>query len=271
MMAVEVARANGWTANTEVPGISPSGQPWKADVLARKGKRKIAIEIQWSSQTNDEILWRQERYKESGIRCLWLLRQSNFPITPELPAASIGGSLEQGFLAVIPSCSGDQTVTMRDFLNAVFNKRFRFGVQRGTDAIVSVRTGVLWCWCCGAQTRIVIGIDTAFGANELRFTVPDIGNHVDLLDGVLSRLSRDLEIGRIKRRFSKKQGRSYVSNGCFHCGALIGEFYEQDAWEDHQTVVAFSIRVSKQWRRVIESHYRYFQTWCAYSVTGGPL
>lgn len=118
-MAVEVARANGWTANTEAPGMSPSGEPWKADVLAQKGRSKVAIEVQWSSQANDEILRRQERYKESGIRCLWLLRQPRFPITRELPAACIGGSLEQGFLALIPSLCGHQEVPMREFLNAV--------------------------------------------------------------------------------------------------------------------------------------------------------
>jgi competence protein CoiA len=270
-MAVEVARANGWTANTEAPGMSPSGEPWKADVLAQKGRSKVAIEVQWSSQANDEILRRQERYKGSGVRCLWLLRQPTFPITRDLPAACIGGSLEQGFSALIPSLCGHQEVPMREFLNAVLGKRFRFGLQVGADAIVSVRAGSLSCWSCGADTRIVTGIDVAFGPNELGFTIPEIGNQAEPLDSILSRLPGDLEIGRIKPRFSKTQGRTYVSNGCFHCDALIGEFYEHDAWDEQQTLAAFSIRINKPWQRAIESHCGYQETWRVVPVVDLPL
>jgi Competence protein CoiA-like family len=267
-MAVEVARANGWTANTEAPGMSPSGEPWKADVLAQKGRSRVAIEVQWSSQANDEILRRQERYKESGVRCLWLLRQPSFPITRELPAANIGGSLEQGFLALIPACSRRQAVPMREFLHAVFSRRFRFGLHVGADASVSVRAGSLSCWSCGSDTRIVTGVDIAFGPHELSFTVPEIGKHAELLDSILSQLSHDLQVGSIKLRFSKTQGRFYVSNGCFLCDELIGEFYEHDAWDEQETVLALVIRISKQWQSAIESHCGYEKTWGIYRLAG---
>jgi competence protein CoiA len=267
-MAVEAARANGWTAETEVIGSSPSGEEWTADVLAHKGQRKVAVEVQWSSQPNDEILRRQQRYEESGVRGLWLLRQAGFPIARELPAASIGGSLEQGFLALIPSCSGHQTVPMREFLCAAFSKRFRFGMQVHTDATVSIRAGFLWCWSCGARTNVITGIDVALGPSKFGFTIPELGKHPYPLDSVLSRLPGDLEIGRIRRRFSKTQRRSYMSNGCFHCDALIGEFFEHDAWDEQETVVAFSIRISEQWQRAIESHCGYEKTWSVYSLTG---
>jgi Competence protein CoiA-like family len=260
-MVVEAARANGWIAETEKSGASPSGKQWKADVLARKGKSQVAVEIQWSSQTTEELLRRQARYRESGVRGLWLLRQPGFPITREFPAVCIGGSVEQGFLALIPSLGGHEPMPMPEFLNAVFGKRFRFGLQPGTRATVDVRAGILSCWSCGADTRIIVGIDVAFASNELSFTMPEIGDHKVLLDSVLSRLPADLEIGSIRRRFSKTQGRSYVSNGCFHCNALIGQFFEHDAWDEQQTVVAFSIRVNEHWQRAIRSHCGYEDTW----------
>lgn len=35
-------------------------------------------------------------------------------------------------------------------------------------------------------------------------------------------MRNDINMGRIKERYSKKMGRSYVSFGCFHCDALMG-------------------------------------------------
>src|SRR5690606_10314018 len=74
-MAVEAPRANGWAATTEEAGVAPSGVSWQADVLARRGRHLVALEVQWSKQPLDEIMRRQERYRASGIRGLWLLRR----------------------------------------------------------------------------------------------------------------------------------------------------------------------------------------------------
>jgi hypothetical protein len=72
---------------------------WTADVLASKGEAKAAIEIQWSAQTNDESLRRQERYRQSGVRCLWLFRRRDIPASEDFPAARISGDIATGFEA----------------------------------------------------------------------------------------------------------------------------------------------------------------------------
>ena len=202
---VDAARANGWEAATEVPGTSPSGEQWTADVLARNGNHKVAVEIQWAGQTNDETMRRQERYRQSGIRGLWLLRQPGFPITHDLPAVCIGGSPRDGFQALIPSRTRlrardraepdrwHQIVPMREFSDAVFSKRFRFGFPLDADARVSIRSGTIQCWrhsCC-ARTRIITFIELAFGPPKYDFTIPKLGEHRELCSAVLSRLPPD--------------------------------------------------------------------------------
>jgi hypothetical protein len=277
-MAVEAARANGWSADTEKTGTSPSGEQWKADVLAEKGKSQVAVEIQWSSQTNEELLRRQERYRKSGVRGLWLLRQPGFPITRELPAVCIGGILEQGFSALIPGHSGmsardrsrperwHQILAMRALLDAAFSNRFRFGLPANSHATVSVQVAFTTCWHrrCRARILIVTSIDVAFGPNEYGFSIPQLGKEPDLLRSVLDRLPPNLGLGEIKPRFSKTQGRSYMSNGCSRCDRIFGEHFEIHARDDEKTLVTFPIRISEQWRLAIEGHDAYEKTWAVY-------
>src|SRR4029453_4096036 len=90
-LGVEVGRKHDWQAETEVSGLTPEGELWSADVLATKGAQRVAVEIQWSPQTAEETMRRQERYAASGIRGLWLLRHPGFAVSYALPAARIGG------------------------------------------------------------------------------------------------------------------------------------------------------------------------------------
>jgi hypothetical protein len=68
----EVAEKTGWCTRTEHEGHSPSGGRWVADVLIEKGESKVAFEVQVSPQQFSDYRIRQQRYRESGIKCLWL-------------------------------------------------------------------------------------------------------------------------------------------------------------------------------------------------------
>lgn len=119
LLAVAAARRAGWDCSTEARGASPSGEAWTADVLAQKGRHKIAIEVQLSSQTNEEILRRQERYRQSGVRCLWLVRQPGIPVSKDLPAACVSGDIATGFEARLSDqelfrCRLRKTVSIRN-------------------------------------------------------------------------------------------------------------------------------------------------------------
>ena len=265
-IAVDAARKHGWDAQTEVAGTTVKGEPWRADVLAQKGKSRVAIEIQWSSQANEETLRRQARYAESGVRCLWLFRHKGFPVSRDLPAVRVGGNPDEGFVALVPTGSREQSLPVQEFFDAVFNKRLRFGLPLGSDAIVSVQAGPLLCWSCNSKTQIVTAIVVDVGPDKYRFTVPDLDAHLDLFARIRGRIPDDLGIGSIKRRYSKTQKRSYLSNGCAHCGALMGEFFEIDAWDDEETVFEFQTRIDENWQGAIRQHEDYGEGWGVYSM-----
>jgi competence protein CoiA len=65
-------------ARDEVPGKSPSGEAWQADVLFTIQGRTIAIELQKSYQHLRDFIRRQERYSWSGVECYWLTRHEQF-------------------------------------------------------------------------------------------------------------------------------------------------------------------------------------------------
>ncbi len=265
-IAVDAARTYGWDAETEVAGTTAKGEQWRADVLAQKARSRVAIEIQWSSQTNEETLRRQARYAEAGVRCLWLFRHRDFPVSHDLPAIRVGGNPDEGFVAFIPTGSGEQSLPVQEFFDAVFNKRFRFGLPLGCNAAISVEAGPLPCYRCGAETRIITGIVIDVGPDKYRFTVPDLDAHLGLFERIRGRIPHGREIGSIKRRYSNTQKRSYLSNGCAHCGALIGEFYEHHAWYDVETVCEFQIRMDENWQAAIRQHDDYMDGWGVYSM-----
>lgn len=258
-LAVDAARRAGWTCSTEERGSSPAGDVWTADVLATKGKHKVAIEIQWSGQTIQVTNLRQERYRQSDVRCLWLFRQREFPISEDLPAVCIVGNTTTGFQARITS---DQMMPMPEFLDAVFAGRFRYGVAVGRGATVTVHSGVMDCWRCRASTRIITFIDIAIGPHRCQLTVADLGRFPDLLSTVVNRLPPSPFVGAIKARYSRMQG--HISNGCYKCDALIGEHFEHDAWYSENSVLAdFPIIISESWLKAIEPTERNFG-WAVY-------
>lgn len=81
-----VARAiieAGWQAETEAVLTAHN---LIADVLATKGKKRVAFEVQWSRQTMETTYERHAAYAKAGIRELWLFKQALYPLSKDLPA-----------------------------------------------------------------------------------------------------------------------------------------------------------------------------------------
>ena len=159
--AVIVARSYGWNAETEVPGKTPTGEDWIADVLATKGDSKIAIEIQWSKQSYEVTRHRQKRYAASGIRCLWLLQRvgKDFVDTDELPMARIERGDDGQYYAHLDNSYWDgHTFRVDEFLRAAFSGHFKFGIPHESPCTVAVRVGQIKCSNCKRSINIVTSV-----------------------------------------------------------------------------------------------------------------
>lgn len=66
-------REAGVEAHIEVPGSTPDGAEWQADVLTTIAGRRVAIEIQWSYQHWDDYITRTARYAASNVLCIWVM------------------------------------------------------------------------------------------------------------------------------------------------------------------------------------------------------
>src|SRR5262245_43880762 len=188
-LAAQAARRAGWTCSTEAMGLLPSGEKWTADVLAYKGQHKVAIEIQWSAQTNKESLYRQERYRQSGVRCLWLFRRRAFPDSKDFPAACISGDITTGFKAHLDG----QVMPLDEFLDAVFAKRFRYEIPVGAKAIVRVRS---WRrFFTGVVTGDMGYIEVCVGPHRIQLKVPNLDNFPDLLASCKKHIPNALSTG----------------------------------------------------------------------------
>ena len=283
-LVLTAARQTGWGAQTEVTGHTPEGEKWTADVLAWKGGERVAVEIQWSGQTNEETWRRQRRYQRSGIRGVWLLRQPGFPIAADLPAACIGGTMKEGLRILMPESSSTrahdrknsihwlQNLSPEEFLKAVFEERLLFGTGHLRTISFGIETGVMTCWKCNALTRIVTGVSGRAGPHSLFFQLQEDGCTATLAKLIRECTRLRTDIGTVKSRYSHTLGHSYLSNGCVQCDALIGQFYEHDAWDvQEETVGTVELEIDHEARHQgLYESYRW-GVWTEAELESGPV
>lgn len=241
----QAAVAAGWDACTESRGSTPSGEEWIADVLATKGNAKVAFEVQWSQQTPAETRRRQGQYQSSGVRALWLFRQSTFPSSEAVPGFHL--SLNDGVLSVdVPEHeqAGDegrwrgqtwaQSVGLPSFIDGALRRRLHWAPALGKVVPASVFCDVTSCWKCRRSTTAVVSIVLDIGAKirghkAVPLTIYAFEGSEEALSALIpSDQRKKAGIGVIKRRYSKTVGQPYLSNGCCHCDALLGRFFDYE-------------------------------------------
>ncbi|AYN96820.1 hypothetical protein EAW52_24230 [Pseudomonas sp. LTJR-52] len=270
-LVVKLIRKHGWTAATEVDGETPSGEPWVADVLATKGTRRVAVEVQWSSQVDETSLYRQQRYLESDVRGLWLMHQANFPISKAFPAVCVDELADGNFLALLAHDQStrygqrrrsrredwEEQLPIEQVIEAAFTKRFWYGLLRpGAEVNVEVFGGRDQCWRCGKWTGVVSYFQLVPRSDNARpciVSLEELAGQEDLLLELLYRHPAAVQIGPIRVRYSAKAKASYLANGCLHCDALQGRFFVHKH-EQKQTFFRHRIVPSRRLLDLVNTH-----------------
>lgn len=266
-IAARAIRACGWNVATEVPGQTPAGDWWIADVLATRGNARVAVEIQWSTQTNEETLRRQERYRLSGVRGLWLLHQPGFPVTHKLPAACIHLDDDTGqYMAMIPRYTDMaardrkqparwlQTMAVEAFIRSAFSSRLSFGkVKQGGLAQAQIYGAWVKCWRCTAWTRAITCVAIQANGETFEFFLDALDEDEANLIG-LNQLQH-AKVGKIKRRYSKTENAAYLSNGCIACDALQGQHFLRALEYRSEVFAEYRLPIDANITALINSHY----------------
>lgn len=247
-----------WQASTEQRGQAPDGRVWVADVMASRGAHRIAFEMQWSAQSHEETQRRQDQYRGSGVRGLWLFRHPNaVEVSKEVPSLLIELESEPASAWVsIPhkqpygsrksEYQWGPKIELGRFVRGCLARKFVWAP--GIDQVVplDISTGYETCWKCKKPTTLITAlvfrVDLFMpGARPVSCRLADFDTPSGraMLAQALRPLDlRSLEIGQIKERFSRTRGHSYLSNGCVHCDALQGAFFEHDCWEEEDEPTA---------------------------------
>ena len=278
MLAREViakaVRRAGWCILVEAAGTSTGEEDWTVDVLAsREGGKPVAFKVQWGRLPLDEVARYQALSRAAGIRTLWLMRQQNIPVERATPAFRLGHDSESNACVVsLPapyyhpafatSKNSDapaywlQHIELGMFVEGALAGKLRFAPQVGRTLPLDVYAAYTDCWRCKKMTGLVI--DLCFAASRVLKGAADVTAKIYDFDDegrgaalLMSSLTPALlaphGIGAIKPRYSRTEGQPYLSNGCIHCDALQGRFFDHEVAYDAHRVFSVDVLFDEQW------------------------
>lgn len=255
-IVAQAAVEAGWHAVTEARGTSPDGRDWVADILCSREaqERSVAFEVQWTRQTLTDTEERQRRYRESGVRTLWLMRQSDVPISEELPVFTVRLGECAKPEVLMPSGHWPpndllhlfgraeprwgQRIPLEMFVVGALRGRLSFAPATGKRVPAEATGAVSECWKCGKPTCLLLGFNLLLervysGFGNAHITLAEIGGNPERgarwVAGYFPQEKlKSVGVGAVKVRYSRTAGERYLSNGCVHCGALQGRFFEHE-------------------------------------------
>tara|TARA_R100000935_G_C2840383_1_gene170652 strand:- start:6368 stop:7567 length:1200 start_codon:yes stop_codon:yes gene_type:complete len=249
----------GWAVQVEKRGVSSKGKEWIADIYATKGKIKIAIEVQWSPQAFIETKRRQQVYKDSGVRGLWLLRSGSIKDrnaitgdylykTKDVPVFSVyKNKKEPGSPYKVFNVNQEDTeegliydrfepiaLDLEDFISRMMSSKIKFYAKYSRSTELFLKIIKQKCWACKRSMNSVAEVvyrNTNYGApyEDRRYSGHITDFDSDTIQVINNNLAQTYGFAPLKSMYSKTMGGSFMSNSCPHCGVLMGNFFTEQA------------------------------------------
>lgn len=217
------------------------GQDWRADVFIPNGGKPIAFEIQLSAQSLLRTLERQSKYIRDGIIGCWLFETPIPKLNEERPDLPVF-YVEEEDSNLFVNLSNRRKVDLNTFLESFIANgiQFKSVAKTKTKQLINLVFYEMECWKCHEMNHLFY-VDTPFfsacnakiqpdeslwESNSMEYR-PEI---IELAQKFIeSRNDLDLNLGQIKKRYSKTVNDSYTSFGCYKCDSIFGDYFVMEA------------------------------------------
>ena len=228
------ATAAGWDARDEVR--APDGS-WIADVLAEKGGRRVAIEVQWSRQGVATYRDRTARYARYGVETLWLVRHWTPDLAAHQPVVEMLPHADPALEHLVRRPGSRGTVTMAGVVTAFLDRRLAWSEPTPGLATGTCAWGLEKCWRCKGYSIVFApgdaeetccddcGVTTRASRRPTAFV-----RHVKA--AAAASLASEQPLAILAKRHTKRRPEGEVGFMCPHCRATLGWNYVDMLWDD---------------------------------------
>jgi hypothetical protein len=247
----------GYEASTEVSGLD-----WRADVLATKGKIKIAFEVQWSPQSLQVTQERQAKYKRDGIRGCWFFRKlPTFEVSHNLPMFELSLDSDNKLVAgVVTYTVAYRENSLFEFVKDLLSKQIKFcDFYTFKSIYAELIFFPVICWKCD-ETHHIYDLQGDFSISScgkkqswyaLHLFKPEI---IAIAKEFLKTdKGKNLNMGEIKPRMVTKKLEARRSFGCPRCDAFTKH---SSAYFSRKVIATTSYVIEKEIKRE-EGHWCY--------------
>jgi hypothetical protein len=172
LIAETAIRTYEFDVETEAREVDPvTGRAlWQADVLVLMKRAAVAFEVQLSNADYEHMSERQARYKQSGVRGLWLVHtRKGFPQSKALPVFTLE-STELGdwvdletrwdFADTWRRTDEANWIELSDFIKAALNKQLKWApFLNQPDTLLDADVGYEHIGTCNGCARTIVTAD----------------------------------------------------------------------------------------------------------------